>query len=174
MVDRLQSVSNWKTWESLFFQAEDWKHVHLIRISSIDLPELDENIFDYIVQSLEHQCLVVHRQKNYEDTIRCDACHRVCAKPKLLVRRLLIFECIASLMMSMIWFNVFNARVLFTRLPARDWSARSSDWDFQKCYGIVEYEDEWLCLSCQDNNLKNCCCLCDQPGGALKSLLQSS
>jgi hypothetical protein len=43
----------------------------------VDLPELDENIFEYIMQLLEHQCLVGIRQKNYEDTIECDACHRV-------------------------------------------------------------------------------------------------
>ena len=43
----------------------------------VDLPELDENIFEYIMQLLEHQCLVAIRQKNYEDTIQCDACHRV-------------------------------------------------------------------------------------------------
>jgi hypothetical protein len=42
-----------------------------------DLPELDENIFEYLMQLLEHQCLVAIRQKNYEDTIQCDACHRV-------------------------------------------------------------------------------------------------
>ena len=43
----------------------------------IDLPELDENIFEYIMQLFEHQCLVAIRQKNYEDQIECDACHRV-------------------------------------------------------------------------------------------------
>ncbi len=43
----------------------------------LDLPELDENIFEYIMQLLEHQCLIAVRQKNYEDTIECDACHRV-------------------------------------------------------------------------------------------------
>ena len=43
----------------------------------VDLPELDENIFEYIMQLLERQCLVAIRQKNYEDTIQCDACHRV-------------------------------------------------------------------------------------------------
>ncbi|CAF2480039.1 unnamed protein product [Rotaria sp. Silwood2] len=41
------------------------------------LPELDENIFEYIMQLLEHQCLLAIRQKNYEDTIQCDACHRI-------------------------------------------------------------------------------------------------
>jgi len=45
--------------------------------SIIDLPELDENIFEYIMQLLEHQCVLAIRQKNYEDTIQCDACHRV-------------------------------------------------------------------------------------------------
>ncbi len=44
---------------------------------SLDLPELDENIFEYVMQLLEHQCLIAVRQKNYEDTIECDACHRV-------------------------------------------------------------------------------------------------
>ena len=43
----------------------------------IDLPELDENVFEYIMQLFEHQCLIAIRQKNYEDTIECDACHRV-------------------------------------------------------------------------------------------------
>ncbi|CAF3672455.1 unnamed protein product [Rotaria sordida] len=41
------------------------------------LPELDENIFEYIIQLLEHQCLLAIRQKNYEDTIQCDVCHRI-------------------------------------------------------------------------------------------------
>jgi hypothetical protein len=43
----------------------------------LDLPELDENIFEYIIQLLEQQCLLAIRQKNYGDIIQCDACHRV-------------------------------------------------------------------------------------------------
>ncbi|CAF1537395.1 unnamed protein product [Rotaria magnacalcarata] len=41
------------------------------------LSELDENIFEYIMQLLECQCMLAIRQKNYEETIQCDACHRV-------------------------------------------------------------------------------------------------
>ena len=44
----------------------------------IELPEIDENIFEYIMQLLEQQCLTTIRQKSYEDTIQCDACRRVC------------------------------------------------------------------------------------------------
>ncbi|CAF0829830.1 unnamed protein product [Adineta ricciae] len=41
------------------------------------LPEIDENIFEYIMQLLEQQCLKAIRQKSYEDTIQCDACRRI-------------------------------------------------------------------------------------------------
>ncbi|UJR35888.1 hypothetical protein I4U23_028631 [Adineta vaga] len=41
------------------------------------LPELDENIFEYVMQLLEQQCLQGVRHKNYQDTIQCDACHRI-------------------------------------------------------------------------------------------------
>ncbi len=43
----------------------------------LDLPELDENVFEFIMQILERQCLLAIRQKYYSDTIQCDACHRV-------------------------------------------------------------------------------------------------
>lgn len=43
----------------------------------LDLPELDENIFEYVMQILEQQCFTVYQQKNYEDNIRCDICRRV-------------------------------------------------------------------------------------------------
>lgn len=35
------------------------------------------------MQILEHQCLLAIRQKNYEDTIECDACHRVIGRLNL-------------------------------------------------------------------------------------------
>ncbi|CAF0932138.1 unnamed protein product [Adineta steineri] len=41
------------------------------------LLELDENIFEYIMQLFEQQCIFALRQKNYADTIQCDACFRI-------------------------------------------------------------------------------------------------
>ena len=117
-----------------FFQATDGNFNYSIHASSIDLPELDENIFEYIVQSLEHQCLVVHRQKNYEDTIRCDACHRVCST---LARRCLEASSLDSSMMSMIWIQCFQCKIVVhkvDRMRLMDWFA-----------GLVFLEVLWNC-----------------------------
>ena len=55
-------------------------YTHLSGSSSppwIDLPELDENIFEHLIELLEQQSLLAIRQKYFEDSIHCDACRWV-------------------------------------------------------------------------------------------------
>ncbi|CAF0727409.1 unnamed protein product [Didymodactylos carnosus] len=103
-----------------------------------NLPVLDENVFEYIIELLERQCLNAIRQLNDEDAIYCDVCRLI---------------------------DDVNDLVLCTKcdLVVHAGCYGKTITDHQ----TIDQQQQWLCQPCR-LSLQPQCIFCPKTGGALK------